>query len=75
MTPWSAQTAAREIIIAHSTGWTTSTRASSAPSPRSTADSDQSTYGASACSHSAMRAAKTGEDSSRPAPMPAHCDP
>ncbi len=76
-TPYSAHSAASDTITANSTGWTTSTRSSSAgpPPPRRTSSRDQSTCGASASAHSAIRAANAGEESSSPAAIPAHCEP
>ena len=64
-------------MTANRAGWTTSTRPGSAAAsaPRSTSVSDQSTCGARARSHSAMRAANTGEGSSSSTPMPIHCEP
>ncbi len=76
-TPWASHSDASDTITANSTGWTTSTRSSNTGSPpaRSTSSRDQSTCGASASAHSAIRAANVGEESSSRTAMPAHCEP
>ena len=64
-------------MTAKVTGWTTSTRSSEgAPSAcRTTASSDQSTYGASTFSHSAIASANSSDTARSSAPIPAHCVP
>ncbi|GES10239.1 hypothetical protein Amac_038360 [Acrocarpospora macrocephala] len=76
-TPSDSQTAAKETITANDTGWTTSTRSSDGASSawRITSSSDHSTNGSNAAAHSAIRPAKTGDSSSRAAPIPAHWAP
>ncbi len=76
-TPYARHRPVSDTITAKRTGWTTSTRSKvgASSSARSTARSDQSTYGARACSHSAIRSANTGCVSISSAPMPAHWEP
>ncbi len=69
-TPAACQRAARETITANSTGWTTSTRSGSPE--RRTSSRDQSTWGARASAHWAIRSANTGEVSRRSTAMPVH---
>ncbi|CAM5711732.1 hypothetical protein SFUMM280S_01037 [Streptomyces fumanus] len=76
VTPWDSHSAASDTITAHRTGWTTSTRSSqSSCGERRTSLNRQSTWGASAVSHSAIRSANTGDSSSRSAVMPSHWEP
>ncbi|CAM5420438.1 hypothetical protein SNARM312S_00136 [Streptomyces narbonensis] len=77
VTPWCCQSLASETMTAKVTGCTTSTRSSvGAPGVcRTTASSDQSTYGASAASHSAIVSANSFDVSRSSAPIPAHCVP
>ncbi len=76
-TPRERQTSASDTITVHNAGCTTSTRSSdAAPStPRRTSGSDQSTNGANARAHAAIRDANTGEVSSSSTAIPAHCEP
>lgn len=64
-------------MTANDAGWTTSTRSSvGAPStPCSTSVSDQSTYADIAVSHSASRAANSGDSAASSTAIPAHCAP
>ncbi len=81
VTPSASQTAAREIITAHSTGWMISTcsvqsvQRDSVSGPLSSSVSRHSTKGARAASHSAIRAANTGLARRSSRPMPSHCEP
>ncbi len=73
-TPWERHTSASDTMIAHSTGWTTSTRSSGCRA-RTVSMRSQSVTGARAAAQSAMCAANTGEVSSRSAAIPAHWEP
>ncbi len=69
VTPQDRHTAARETITAHSNGCTTSTRVRSSSG---TSVSDQSTYGDSARSHSAIERANTADSAVSCRAIPAH---
>ncbi|GAA3657709.1 hypothetical protein GCM10022420_038830 [Streptomyces iranensis] len=73
-TPAACHTAARETITAQETGWTTSTRSTTAGSSR-TVNRSQSTNSLNAAAHSAIRSAKTTEESRSALPIPSHCHP
>ncbi|MGX1508722.1 hypothetical protein RKD44_000010 [Streptomyces collinus] len=76
-TPWERQSSAREIMTAHSTGWTTSTRSrvGASGSPRSTAWRSQSVKALRASAHSPILAANTGWASRSSTAMPGHWEP
>ncbi len=73
-TPWARHSSASDTIIAHSAGWTTSTRSSAAASS-STSSRFQSAHGDRAAAHSRIRWANTGDVVMSSRPMPAHCAP
>ena len=75
--PDDRHTAANDTITAHNTGCTTSTRSNpGAPSPRATHPAATNPQTAdNAASHSAIRAANTGDDSNNSTAIPTHCDP
>ena len=72
--PAACQTAARDTITAHSTGWVTSAE-SRLPPPSITSWRSQPTCGARTRAHSASFAANTGEQAASSRPIPAHWAP
>ncbi len=75
--PWDCHTRAKDTMIAHNAGWTTSTwsKVAASSSPRTTDNRSHSTNGESAAAHSAIAAANTGQDPNRSRPIPGHCEP